>query len=145
MRPEFHRHRNAGFVLPTAIFLLVVMAGLAAFLVQISVASQVGAAQDLQGARAYQVARTGIEAGLYSLSLGTCNTMTMGGVTGFSGFKVTWACSGTNFNEGGVARTIYQITSTACITTGASCPSSTAAEIASPDYVERQLVVTTEK
>jgi MSHA biogenesis protein MshP len=138
---------SRGFVLPAAIFLLVIMATLAAFLVQVSTASQVDGTQDMQGARAYQAARLGIETGLYAVQVSNaCTGGTLSSVTGLVGFKVTWACNTYGpFNDAGLPHTIYQITSTACTTTGASCPSSTVSEMQSSDYVERQLVVVTEK
>lgn len=134
-------------MLASAIFLLVIMASLAAIVVMVSTASQTTAAQDIQGARAYQAARVGIEAGLYAVHQlnGACAGGTLGSVAGLNGFKVTWTCSTTAFTESAEAHIIYQITSTACTTAGASCPSSTAAEVAGTDYVERQLVVVTEK
>lgn len=133
-------------MLASAIFLLVIMAALAAFIVQVSVASQTASAQDVQGARAYQAARLGIEAGLYAVQVtGNCPGATLSNVSGLNGFKVTWACSSYAFTESAVNRTIWQITATACTTSGASCPSATPAELQSADYTERQLVVVTEK
>jgi len=137
-----------GFVLASAIFLLVIMAALAAFMVQVTVASQTASAQDIQGARAYQAARIGIEAGLYAVHVtGNCPVVsqTQTNIPGLAGFTVTWACTSYPFTESAVDKTIWQITSTACTTSGAGCPSATAAEVAGPDYVERQLVVVTEK
>ncbi|MEC5386080.1 hypothetical protein VVD49_10110 [Uliginosibacterium sp. H3] len=146
MRPDRRLGSARGFVLPAAIFLLVIMATLAAFLVQVTTASLTGSAQDMQGARASQAARLGIEAGLYAVQVnGNCPGATLSGVAGLTGFKITWACAVSNFNEGGTPHTIYQITSTACTTTGATCPSSSTSEMQSNDYVERQLVVVTEK
>ena len=145
-RPSVRRTASQGFVLPAAIFLLVVMATLSAFLVQVTAASNIDSAADIQGARAYQAARLGIETGLYAVQVsGTCSGGTLSGVGGLTGFKVTWACSSTAFTEAGTARTIYQITSTACSTSGGSCPSATVSEMQSSDYVERQLVVVTER
>ena len=45
----FGRLASAGFVLPSAIFLLVILAGLAAFLVHISTTQSITSAQDIQG------------------------------------------------------------------------------------------------
>ena len=59
--------RFAGFVLPSAIFLLVILAALAAFLVNISTTQNMTSAQDIQGARAYHAARAGVEWGLYQV------------------------------------------------------------------------------
>lgn len=54
-----------GVGLVTAIFLLVVLAGLGVAIVTISTSQQTSSAIDVQGARAYQAARAGIEWGLY--------------------------------------------------------------------------------
>lgn len=124
-----------GFVLPTAIFLLVVMAALGAFMVQLTSASHAASAQDVQGARALQAARLGIEAGIYAVQRnGNCPGATMTSIPGLNGFTVVWACSSTNFVENGTSKTLWQITSTASYGT-----------VASADYVERQLMATTEK
>jgi MSHA biogenesis protein MshP len=141
------RHLAArGFVLASAIFLLVIMASLAAVVVMVSAASQTTSAQDIQGARAYQAARLGIEAGLYAVHVnGSCPGGTLTGIPGLTGFTVTWVCSSSTFTESAVVHPIYQITSSACTTSGSSCPSATATEVAGTDYVERQLVVVTEK
>ena len=139
--------QSRGFVLASAIFLLVIMAALGAFIVQVSVASNAASGQDVQGARAYQAARLGIEAGLYAVRRGgSCPaTTTMAGVQGLNGFKVTWTCAANSFNENSVDRTLWQITATACTTTGTQCPSTTASELQSADYMERQLTVLTEQ
>jgi MSHA biogenesis protein MshP len=54
-----------GFAIVSAIFILVVLAALGAFIVAISGDQQVGAALDVQGVQAYQAARSGIEWGVY--------------------------------------------------------------------------------
>jgi len=54
-------HTESGFVLPTAIFLLVILAALAAYMVSLSRTSHISSALDIQGGRAYQAARAGIE------------------------------------------------------------------------------------
>jgi MSHA biogenesis protein MshP len=143
--------RGAGVGLVTAIFLLVVMAGLAVALVSITASQQAGSALDVQSARAYQAARAGIEWGLYK-NLRTanreCNPVTSfalpAGST-LSGFVVTVTCTGTPApatappdSAAGLAR--YVITATACNLQppGGSCPNPSN----SPDYVERQIMVT---
>lgn len=137
---------QGGFVLASAIFLLVIMAALAGFIVQVTVASQTAAAQDIQGARALQAARAGIEASMYAVQVNSnCPGGTLTNVPGLNGFTVTWACTAFGFTEGAQAKNIWQITATACTTAGASCPSATLAELQSADYTERQLVVVTEK
>lgn len=65
MRSELNRIR--GFAIVSAIFILVVLAALGAFIVNISTSQQIGSAIDVQGVRAYQAARAGIEWGLYQV------------------------------------------------------------------------------
>jgi MSHA biogenesis protein MshP len=54
-----------GFSLISAIFLLVVLAGLGVAMVSISTVQNTSSALDIQGVRAYQAAKAGIEWGLY--------------------------------------------------------------------------------
>ena len=127
-----------GFALPSAIFLLVVLAALGAFLLRISTSQQIGAALDVQGARAFQAARAGIEWGLFqSLRNDSCGggTLSFGG-TGMAGFSTAVVCARTTANELGTTVIVDQITATAC--NQPPCPN------ASPgtNYVERQLRAT---
>ncbi|MEH6435562.1 agglutinin biogenesis protein MshP [Massilia sp. DD77] len=57
--------RSAGVGLVTAIFLLVVLAGMGVAAVSLFNSQQASASLDLEGARAYQAARAGIEWGLF--------------------------------------------------------------------------------
>jgi Tfp pilus assembly protein PilX len=56
-----------GFLLVTAIFLLVILAALGAFILTISGTQQTSSALDVQGSRAYQAARAGIDWASYQL------------------------------------------------------------------------------
>ncbi|GAA5179898.1 hypothetical protein GCM10025771_23150 [Niveibacterium umoris] len=128
--------RERGFLLPAAVFLLVVLAGMAAFLLRVSASTQQTVALDLQGVRAYQAARAGIEYGLYQVQRsGVCAASTS--VTlpaGFNGFSVNLQCSGTSFQEAGSGRTLYQLSATASYGSAGSS-----------DFVERQIVASTER
>ena len=124
--------REGGFAIITAIFLLVVLGGLAAFIVTVSTAMHTTSALDLQGARAYQAARAGIEWGTFQAlaSVPSCAASTtlptLGG--SLSGFTTTVACSQSSHTEGVATVTTYQLTATA--TFGAP---------GNADYVQRQL------
>ena len=61
------RLRQPGFTIVSAIFLLVVLALLGAFIVNLSTTQNVTSAQDIQGSRAYHAARAGLEWGLYQV------------------------------------------------------------------------------
>lgn len=58
------RARQEGFSIVAAIFILVVLAALASFIVSVTATQNLTLAQDLQGARAYQAARAGTEYGI---------------------------------------------------------------------------------
>jgi len=120
-----------GFSIVSAIFLLVVLATLGAFMVTFSTVQHTTSAMDVRGVQAYQAARAGIEWGTYRvLRANSCAaTQALGNVAGFA---VTVQCAQTGtYTEGVTAVTVYQITSTA--NSGA---------MGSLAYVERQLQAT---
>lgn len=128
-----HQH---GFAIVAAIFLLTVLAALGAFMLTFSNAQQLTSAQDLQGAKAYQAARTGIEWGAYQALHGSCAgsaAITVGGW--LAGLAVTVQCvSYGPYTEGGNTISIYDITSTATQGAGGTLGA-----------IERQLKVTVAK
>ena len=130
---------ESGFVLPTAIFLLVVLAALGAYMVTLSRTSHISSALDIQGARAYQAARAGIEWAAWQVvdpqtlpptSTTPCPaspaTLTLTGT--LAAFTVNVTCVRTSATDGADDIAIYQITSTAT--------SGVAGEM---DYVDRQI------
>jgi MSHA biogenesis protein MshP len=90
-----------GFSLFSAIFLLVMLSALGAAIVKVTSSSQITAALDIQGERAYQAARAGIEWGLYrQLRQKSCTAETTfalpDGATvrsTLAGFTVTVSCA----------------------------------------------------
>lgn len=136
-----------GFAIVSAIFILVVLAALGAFILNISTSQQIGSALDVQGARAYQAARAGIEWGLYrQLPLQRDNPPTYttcapefatSGTFPVFGFTVTVSCSADD-DGANSGPTVYTVTSTAC-SDAATCPNTT-----NPGsmYIERRLSVT---
>ncbi len=89
--------RQAGVGLVTAIFLLVVIAGLAAAMVTIFTAQQAGSQLDQQGTRAYQAARAGIEWGLFRYKVANdcagSKNFAMPTASILSGLTVTVTCT----------------------------------------------------
>jgi MSHA biogenesis protein MshP len=88
--------RQAGVGLVTAIFLLIVLAGLGVAMVSLFTSQQASADLDLQGARAYQAARAGIEWGVYRrMHDKVCDpetTLSMADAGSLSGFTVIVTC-----------------------------------------------------
>ena len=134
--------KQHGVSLITAIFLIVVLAALGAFLVTVSGLQQASSALDLQGSRAYQAARSGIEwQAFQALRNGSCTGATFVPGATLTDFTVTVGCEVMPYSEVTVATgTVYRITATACNRPSAgTCPNN-----ASPgqNYVERQLQAT---
>ena len=134
------RAAQRGFSIVTAIFLLVVLAALGAFMATFSSVQNITSAQDLQGASAYQAARAGIEWGSYQALRNTSclvgpTPLTLGG--SLAGIAVTVGCADSGAITEGSATNIhiYVITSTATL----------GATPGSINYVQRQLQATVGK
>jgi MSHA biogenesis protein MshP len=133
------KDRQRGFSLVSAIFLLVVIAALGAFAVTVSTTQQQSAALDVMGARAYQAARAGIEWGAYQvLRGGACvanQNIPAGTMAGtLNGFAVNVTCTPAANNEVSAATgtvTVFVLVSTA-----------TQGNVATPDFVSRQISMT---
>jgi MSHA biogenesis protein MshP len=93
-----------GFSLVAAMFLLVVLAGLAVFAVRICTLQGQGVTEGLRAAQAFQAARSGVEWAAYRalpLNGGVCASATLGlSEGGTAGFTVSVACSVSTHTEG---------------------------------------------
>jgi MSHA biogenesis protein MshP len=140
--------RQAGVGLVTAIFLLVVIAGLAAALVTIFTAQQTSSQLDQQGTRAYQAARAGIEWGIFRQVRGgglcsaatgpTATTFALPSASMLGAFTVTVKCTPVPGpgSDPTLARTV--INATACNQPGnGGCPNPGT----NLDYVQRVVEV----
>jgi MSHA biogenesis protein MshP len=142
--------RLRGFAIVSAIFILVVLAALGAFILNISSSQQIGSALDVQGVRAYQAARAGVEWGLYrQLPLVRANptetACNANGTFPVFGFTVTVTCDNPTTASTHGGPTVFTIFSTACSqpTTAGVCPNtSTGVDAPGPLYIERRLAVT---
>ena len=126
------RSSQRGFALVSAIFILVILAALGGFIVTVSTTQNASQGLDIQGSRAYQAARAGVEWGTYQVlrNAGSCppsSPVSPGGV--LTGFSVIVQCTALPpFTEGANTVVIYQLISTA-----------TYAVLGSPDYVDRRI------
>ena len=131
--------RARGFALVLALFLIVSLAAIGAYLLSVSNVQVETGIMDEQGARAYQAARAGLDWGAYRVLIdGICpgvpTTIPMP-----DGFHAEVTC--TEYgpeNEGGTPVSTYRIVSTGCNATP-SCGGTGAT------YVERQLQLTVAK
>ena len=131
--------RARGFALILALFLIVSMAAIGAYLLTVSNVQVETGVMDEQAARAYQAARAGLEWGAYRvLRNSTCPVGTTpipfpGNLAGFRA-EVTCTSFGAE-SEGGNPVSTFRITSTGC--NAAACGGTPG-----PTYVERQLQLT---
>jgi MSHA biogenesis protein MshP len=128
---------SRGFAAISAIFVLVVLAGLGVALVTISGAQQRTQAYDILGSQAYQAAHVGVENVLFeALRNSRCPPTTAYQLTGgLSAFRVEITCDAPTVHDDPTTNgtTIRQFTVTAC--NNATCTPATPPQ----GYVERQL------
>jgi len=118
MTVRFHMHslqRARGFSLVAAIFIVVVLASIGAFMVTIGEVQRQSPVGALQGARAYQAALAGVEwATFHAVQAPPCNGSTFSPtVAGLTGFTVAVTCTASAFTEGGANYNVYTIGSRA--------------------------------
>jgi MSHA biogenesis protein MshP len=138
------RDTQRGFSTATAIFLVVVLAALGAAILLVASMQHTSSAIDVQGARAYQAARAGIEWGMYQIldpnnavsgpaTLPSCfatTSMTLAGT--LSAFSTTVSCAAAGVTtEANRNLQVYTIVALAKLGTAGS-----------PNYVERQITAT---
>lgn len=144
--PALARSRGVGLV--TAIFLLVVIAGLAVAMVTVFTTQQSSSALDVQGTRAYQAARAGLEWGVFKrVRDGSCagtSSFALDNTTTLRGYVVTVAFEvaiGPD-TDSGVPGTLdrCKVTATACNApdSAGACPHPQNAT----DYVQRVMEAT---
>lgn len=131
-----YRTHQRGVSIITEIFLLLLMATLAAAMVSMTSTSHVNIAADIGGSRAYQAARAGAEWGMFQLdpnaqfaALPNC----VSGTPPIPGHQVTVDCQSWDTTEGERQIRIYRISSRAT------------ANGAKPPGIERLVEVTVEK
>lgn len=124
------RHRQRGVSLVAALFLLVVLALLGAFIVRISVIQHHTVSLALLGAQAHAAALTGIEwAAHEALQGGLCAATTLNLSEGaLNGFTVNVSCQRTTHQEGGANYDVFVFESFA-----------SAGSYGTPDYVSRTI------
>ena len=133
--------RIRGFSLITSIFLLVVVGLLMGYMVNLRVLQQSTVVMAIQGARAMQAARAGLEYAMFQALSGGCvsvgSPLDLSAVSSFSGFTVTLTCTESEHEEGLGPFNVYTLTSVAekgvFALTG---------NRANPDYVSRRLRAT---
>jgi MSHA biogenesis protein MshP len=119
-----------GLSLVTAIFLLVVLAGLAVYAVRINTVQRQGVTEGLRAAQAFHAARSAVEWAAYrAVNGGACAAATLNLTeAGTAGFAVSVACSVSTHTEGTSTVHVYVFDVHA-----------EAGAYGGPDYVSRRL------
>jgi len=147
---------NGGFTIVSAIFLLVVLAALGAAMLNFATVQHAGSQLDVQGARAYQAARAGLEWGLYRQSQqGACAagpvSFPLPAGSTLDAFTVSVSCESRVYGSAAALDGIrlapeappigiFHVTAIACNRPVAgNCPGAAGTK---EDYVERRLDVT---
>lgn len=112
--------RQQGFAAVAAVFLVVILAGLGAFMLTFSNTQQLTSAQDVQGSRAYWAARAGLGWGVASLVAAPAICPGSPKALAIEGFAVTVACDRTTYPEAGETVVIYRLVSIARLGAGAN-------------------------
>lgn len=110
------RRHVRGFSLVAAVFVIVVLSAIGAFMVTIGEVQRQSPIAALQGARAYQAAQAGIEWGVFNALQPSpvCTASSFSpAVAGLQGFNVAVTCSATAYLEGASNYSVYVIGSRA--------------------------------
>lgn len=135
------KHSQRGYLLVTAIFLLVGLAALGAFMVKFADTQHLTSAQDIQGSRAYWAARSGLEWAAATIDASdaarsACHSATID-IEGFTVHVSEEDCSAgvpPSYNEAGTTSYLHRIVSTA----------GNGGAVGSLGHIERSLTATIE-
>lgn len=126
------RRLQQGFAAIAAIFLVVVLAALGAFMLTFSNTQQLTSAQDIQGSRAYWAARAGLEWGITSITA-VCPTSPK--TVTVDVFTVVVTCALQTYTEAGSTVSVFQLNSVA----------SSAGAVGSVGFIERSVSASLER
>ncbi|MDH5354985.1 MAG: pilus assembly protein MshP [Gammaproteobacteria bacterium] len=108
---------QTGFTLIAALFLLIVLALLGIYMINFSAVQHTTLVYGVQGARAMQAARSGLEWGVYeSIKNNNCpptTTFSTSGAGSLDNFNITVDCVSSSHFEGSTEVIIYRLTSSA--------------------------------
>ena len=136
---------QSGFAAISAIFLVVILAALGAFMVTFSNTQQLSSAQDIQGTRAYWAARAGLEFGIGTVvATSACPSSSPAQLT-VDSFTVCVTCTQKSYTEAAAAPNvnIFQWTSVARSPILATCGATGA--VGSIGYIERSVSASMER
>jgi MSHA biogenesis protein MshP len=126
---------HRGFAAIAAIFLVVLLAALGAFMVGFSNTQQLNSAQDVQGSRAYWAARGALEWAIPTVTPALCVAPMASVPTPLDGFTIRVDCVPNAYTEGIVTVNVLRLTATASQGSG----------VGSVGFVERSVSASVER
>lgn len=126
-----------GFAAIAAVFLVVTLAALGAFMVSFSNTQQLNSARDVQGSRAYWAARAGLEWAIASVPPGASACWASApptAIAGYDGFTLAVSCAVSSYTEGAASVVIFRLTARASTGT-----------VGSVGFVEREVAASVER
>ena len=126
---------QTGFAAIAAIFLVVLLAALGAFMVGFSNTQQLNSAQDVRGSRAYWAARGALEWAIPTVTPALCVAPMASPPTPLDTFTITVNCEPNAYTEGDVTVNVMRLTATA----------SQGASVGSVGFVERSVSASVER
>ncbi|MCK4843086.1 MAG: hypothetical protein KAT04_14590 [Methylococcales bacterium] len=106
--------KQKGFSIIMAIFILVVLSLLGSYMVKLSGVQHATSTYAIQGARAYQAAKAGVEWAVARISAGgVCsdvNSASPLSFTDINGFSISLSCTSQSYSEGVANPIVYKIT-----------------------------------
>lgn len=128
---SMRQSQQRGFAIVAAVFLLVVLAALGAFMVTVSNGQHLSSAQDIQGSRAYWAARAGLEWEVASVDSSPVSPVCPADTTlSVEDFNVNVTCGSQSYSEGSETKNLFTLESVA---------SQSGALVGSIGFVERKL------
>ncbi len=107
--------KGRGFVMASAIFLLVILSALGAFLLNVSFVQKITSAQDFQGSRAYWMATAGVQWVASAINTASACATVFSYQLLLDGFTISVSCTKNTYTEGTTTFNVYWLTSTATI------------------------------
>lgn len=132
MKPQ--RSPQRGFAAIAAVFLVVMLAALGAFMVSFSNTQQLNSAQDVQGSRAYWAARAGLEWAIASQGVGATACWATTPPASIDGFTLAVSCAASSFTDGATTVYVFRLQSDASTGT-----------VGSVGYIERSVSASVER
>ena len=127
-----YEHQNSGFTLIQAIFIIVVLGMLGAFMVTMFGVQSRTTTLSHQGIRAYYAAQSGLEwAKNRTLTTNKCTAVNKNGTWSINNFEVNASCTSETYTEGSDDIQWFRLNATAKYDVSPE----------SPDYVQRKVTV----